>query len=89
MEKRELENAAAKVKSQIKTIHESEEELKLELEEELSILQTRSRNLSRKYLLELLTENGLLPNYAFPEKGVGFMERPLTKIETLLKNKIL
>ena len=72
MEKRELENAAAKVKSQIKTIHESEEELKLELEEELSILQTRSRNLSRKYLLELLTENGLLPNYAFPEKGVGF-----------------
>ena len=41
-----------------------------DVERELRILKARSATLNRMSALELLTEHGLLPNYAFPERGV-------------------
>jgi DEAD/DEAH box helicase domain-containing protein len=41
-----------------------------EIERELRILKARTLALNRTSALEVLTEQGLLPNYAFPERGV-------------------
>jgi DEAD/DEAH box helicase domain-containing protein len=41
-----------------------------EVERELRILKGRTLMLNRISALEVLTEHGLLPNYAFPERGV-------------------
>ncbi|MGV2433984.1 MAG UNVERIFIED_CONTAM: hypothetical protein LVT10_03005 [Anaerolineae bacterium] len=48
------------------------EEARSEIEQELRILNGRLQSLSRTTALEILTDNGLLPNYAFPERGVRF-----------------
>ncbi|MDR6775336.1 DEAD/DEAH box helicase [Azospirillum sp. BE72] len=41
-----------------------------DVERELRILKARMATLNRTAALEVLTEHGLLPNYAFPERGV-------------------
>ena len=41
-----------------------------EVEREIRILRARALLLNRTSALEVLTEHGLLPNYAFPERGV-------------------
>lgn len=41
-----------------------------DVERELRILKARMATLNRMAALEVLTEHGLLPNYAFPERGV-------------------
>ncbi|MFO1429764.1 MAG: DEAD/DEAH box helicase [Candidatus Competibacteraceae bacterium] len=43
-----------------------------EIDREWQILKVRQAALSRISALELLIEHGLLPNYAFPERGVHF-----------------
>jgi len=43
-----------------------------EIEREQKILSARTRKLGEISALEVLTEHGLLPNYAFPERGVRF-----------------
>jgi DEAD/DEAH box helicase domain-containing protein len=43
-----------------------------EIEREQKILRARTRKLGEISALEVLTEHGLLPNYAFPERGVRF-----------------
>jgi DEAD/DEAH box helicase domain-containing protein len=43
-----------------------------EIEREQKILTARTRKLGEISALEVLTEHGLLPNYAFPERGVRF-----------------
>jgi DEAD/DEAH box helicase domain-containing protein len=49
-----------------------EHDNKAEIDRELKIMQGRIRGLGRTSSLEVLTDNGLLPNYAFPERGVRF-----------------
>ena len=41
-----------------------------DIDRELRILRARMATLNRTAALEVLTEHGLLPNYAFPERGV-------------------
>jgi DEAD/DEAH box helicase domain-containing protein len=43
-----------------------------EIEQELHLLRGRLFSLDRTNTLEILTDYGLLPNYAFPERGVRF-----------------
>jgi len=43
-----------------------------EIEREQKILSARTRKLGEISALEVLIEHGLLPNYAFPERGVRF-----------------
>ncbi|WP_299018076.1 DEAD/DEAH box helicase [uncultured Photobacterium sp.] len=43
-----------------------------EIEREEKILKARRQKLGQITCLEVLTEHGLLPNYAFPERGVRF-----------------
>lgn len=43
-----------------------------EIEQEQKILSARQRKLGEISALEVLIEHGLLPNYAFPERGVRF-----------------
>ena len=43
-----------------------------EIEQESRILRVRQSALDRTAVLEILIEYGLLPNYAFPERGVHF-----------------
>ena len=43
-----------------------------EIEQENRILRVRQTHLDRTTVLEILIEYGLLPNYAFPERGVHF-----------------
>ncbi|MEO1995586.1 MAG: Zn-binding domain-containing protein, partial [Planctomycetaceae bacterium] len=69
---RDLENARKRLRDQLAKLDEEEKEARLEIEQELRILQGRLMSLSRTTALEILTDNGLLPNYAFPERGVRF-----------------
>lgn len=69
---RDLENARKRLKDQLAKLDEEEKEARQEIEQELRILGGRLQSLSRTTALEILTDNGLLPNYAFPERGVRF-----------------
>ena len=69
---RDLDNARKRLRDQLAKLDEEEKEARLEIEQELRILQGRLQSLSRTTALEILTDNGLLPNYAFPERGVRF-----------------
>ena len=69
---RDLENARKRLRDQLSKLDEEEKDAKQEIEQELRILQGRLQSLSRTTALEILTDNGLLPNYAFPERGVRF-----------------
>ena len=69
---RDLENARKRLRDQLSKLDEEEKDAQQEIEQELRILQGRAQSLSRTTALEILTDNGLLPNYAFPERGVRF-----------------
>lgn len=69
---RDLDNARKRLKDQLAKLNEEETEARSEIEQELRILGGRLQSLSRTTALEILTDNGLLPNYAFPERGVRF-----------------
>ena len=69
---RDLENARKRLRDQLVKLTEEEKEARQEIDQELRILAGRLQSLSRTTALEILTDNGLLPNYAFPERGVRF-----------------
>ena len=69
---REIQNARSRIKKQLDKLSDDEQEARVELEREQKILKGRLQSLSRTTALEILTDNGLLPNYAFPERGVRF-----------------
>jgi DEAD/DEAH box helicase domain-containing protein len=69
---RELENARSRLRDQRSQLDVEEKDAQREIEQELRILQGRANSLSRVSALEVLTDHGLLPNYAFPERGVRF-----------------
>ena len=69
---RDLDNARKRLRDQLAKLDEEEKDARLEIEQELRILHGRLQSLSRTTALEILTDNGLLPNYAFPERGVRF-----------------
>lgn len=68
----DLGNARKRLKDQLSKLDEEERDAKQEIEQELSILQGRSFKFNKTNGLEVLTNAGLLPNYAFPERGVRF-----------------
>lgn len=70
--RRDLDNARKRLQEQLKTLDPTEDETRREIEQELQVLKGRANSLSRTSALEILTDNGLLPNYAFPERGVKF-----------------
>ena len=70
--RRELDNAKTRLNNQLKELGEDEVEAKKEIENELKIIKGRTNSLGRTTSLEILTDHGLLPNYAFPERGVRF-----------------
>lgn len=92
-QRRELDNARRRLQDQKSKLDEHEVEALLEIEDELRVLKGRQNSLSRTTSLELLTNNGLLPNYAFPESGVRFYgsvynrhrtaEKPIPPIEVV------
>jgi DEAD/DEAH box helicase domain-containing protein len=69
---RDLDNARKRLRDQLTSLDAEEHEARQEIEQELHILQGRTSSLSRTSALEILTDSGLLPNYAFPERGVRF-----------------
>lgn len=69
---RDLDNARKRLRDQLASLDVEEHEARQEIEQELRILQGRASSLSRTSALEILTDSGLLPNYAFPERGVRF-----------------
>jgi len=90
---RELDNARNRLQTQKSSLDEHELEAMQEIDDELRIIKGRKNNLSRTRTLELLTNYGLLPNYAFPETGVRFYgsvynrhrttEKPIPPIEVV------
>ena len=69
---RDLENARKRLQDQKAKSEGDDAEADNEIERELRILAGRLRGLSQSTALEILTDHGLLPNYAFPERGVRF-----------------
>lgn len=69
---REINNAQRRLRDQLKNLDAHEEAARREIEGELKLLSGRRRRVSSVSALELLTDHGLLPNYAFPERGVPF-----------------
>jgi DEAD/DEAH box helicase domain-containing protein len=66
-----IETARRRLTDQKKEMTEADDPVGLrEVERELRILKARALVLNRTSALEVLTEQGLLPNYAFPERGV-------------------
>lgn len=69
---RDLDNARKRLRDQLEKLDEEEKEAKEEIEQEQQIIRGRIAGLNKTSALEILTDNGLLPNYAFPERGVRF-----------------
>ena len=69
---RDLENARRRLRDQLAQLDVEEREAHQDIEHELRIVQSRTQSLNRIPALEIFTESGLLPNYAFPERGVRF-----------------
>lgn len=68
-----LQNARGRLNDQKKKLDpEIDREALAEIEREQRILSARTRKLGDISALEVLIEHGLLPNYAFPERGVRF-----------------
>ncbi len=66
-----IESARERLNRDKRELADSQDEAGLrDLERELRILRARMATLNRMSALEVLTEHGLLPNYAFPERGV-------------------
>ncbi len=73
MQRQLLQNAQNRLKDQkAKLDAETEANELAEIEQEEKILRARRQKMSEITALEVLTEHGLLPNYAFPERGVRF-----------------
>ena len=73
MQRQLLQNAQDRLKSQktkLDSVVDSNDLAEIEREEK--ILKARRQKLGEITALEVLTEYGLLPNYAFPERGVRF-----------------
>jgi len=71
--RRELINSRRRLQEQRNTLHSEDDRLVIrEIDQEIRILRGRLNGLNRTTSLELLTDHGLLPNYAFPERGVSF-----------------
>ena len=69
---RDLRNALKRLDTQLKNLDPEEKDAQREIEQEQRILNGRLASLRRTSALEILTDHGLLPNYAFPERGVRF-----------------
>ena len=69
---KDLTNARKRLEDQLKALDEQEKEAQMEILQELGMLKGRLASLSRTSTLEILTDHGLLPNYAFPERGIRF-----------------
>ncbi|MGV3483239.1 MAG: helicase-related protein [Planctomycetaceae bacterium] len=69
---RDLENARKRLQDQKAKSEDGDAEASNEIDRELRILAGRLRGLSQSTALEIMTDHGLLPNYAFPERGVRF-----------------
>ena len=68
-----LENARKRLNEQKKKLDaDVDAETIEEIEREQKIISARTRKLGEISALEVLIEHGLLPNYAFPERGVRF-----------------
>ncbi|MFQ3451770.1 DEAD/DEAH box helicase [Bradyrhizobium sp. UFLA01-814] len=66
-----IETARRRLTDQKKELAGADDQIGLrEIERELRMLKARTLTLNRTSALEVLTERGLLPNYAFPERGV-------------------
>lgn len=72
-QRRELINAQKRLREQRDTfkLPDDAEQIR-EIDQELRILKGRLDRANQLTSLELLTDHGLLPNYAFPERGVRF-----------------
>ena len=70
--RRDLDNARDRLNKQLGQLDKQEKEAAIEIQRELRIIKARRNSLIRTTTLELLTDHGLLPNYAFPERGVRF-----------------
>lgn len=70
--RRDLENTRSRLNDQLNKLDAEEKEARIEIQQELRILRGRINSLNRITALEIFTESGLLPNYAFPERGVQF-----------------
>ena len=71
-QRRLLENAKKRLNDQKSKIDGTDEQTLEEIDREQKILRARTAKLGQISALEVLTEHGLLPNYAFPERGVRF-----------------
>ncbi|BBO85595.1 DEAD/DEAH box helicase [Desulfosarcina ovata subsp. sediminis] len=69
---RDLDNARKRLNDQLSKLDTEEKDARIEIQRELRIIKARRNSLSRTTTLELFTDHGLLPNYAFPERGVRF-----------------
>ncbi len=69
---RDLDNARRRLREQHDRLEKDENEAREEIARELRVLRSRQLSLSRMPSLEILTDRGLLPNYAFPEEGIPF-----------------
>jgi len=68
-----LQNARKRLTDQKNKLDpQTDPEAVAEIEREQKILSARTRKLGEISALEVLIEHGLLPNYAFPERGVRF-----------------
>ena len=85
---REIENARVRIKKQLGKLGDDERDAQVELEREQKILKGRLQSLSRTTALEILTDNGLLPNYAFPERGVRFYGSVYNKHNKKKENRL-
>ena len=73
IKRKDLINARRRLQEQRNTLHNEDDRLAIrEIDQEIKILRGRLNGLNRTTSLELLTDHGLLPNYAFPERGVSF-----------------
>ena len=85
IELKELRSVQESAKKQIQAIEanpdefDEPEDLKAELEETRKLVGRLMVELRNKYPLNVLTDEGLLPNYAFPEPGV--------KLESVISSK--
>ena len=73
LQRQMLDNARKRLSDQKKKLDSSNDGADIaDIEREDRILRARQRKLNEISALEVLTEHGLLPNYAFPERGVRF-----------------
>jgi len=66
---RRVKKACANVESNRATIQDADEQIR-ELNYEMDLLRRMIDLVTKKYPLNLFTDEGLIPNYAFPETGV-------------------